>query len=165
MTRPDPVSRPRLGRGPALALSFASAYAAHVGLPLTIASRGRRVGWGTGQPGLLNRLGLVPVGLGAAGLGWCIVLHYRPGETVAISLTPEFLIDTGPYRFSRNPMYVAEQAMWAGWSLFFGSPRLLGYGLGLAAALSYVVAREERTLQRCFGASWKQYADRVPRWL
>jgi len=134
-------------------------------IPRAIARRGRRLGWTAGRPGLLNRLGVVPVGIGAAGLAWCVAAHYRPGETVELSLVPESLIASGPYRFSRNPMYVSEQALLVGWVVYFGSPGLLGCTAALAAAMRYAIGREERTLQTRFGDSWQEYAAKVRRWL
>ena len=110
-------------------------------------------------------MGVVPLGLGAAGLLWCMVSHYRPGETVAVSLVPEDLIASGPYRFSRNPMYVSEQSILLGWVLYFGSPRLFGCAVALAGAMRYAVSREERTLRHRFGERWHAYAAKVPRWL
>ena len=134
-------------------------------LPVAIGRRDRRRGWTGGRPGLPNRVGVVPLGLGAAGLLWCMVAHYRPGATVAVSLVPEDLIGSGPYEFSRNPMYVSEQAMLLGWVLYFGSTRLLGCTVALAGAMRYAVGREERTLGDRFGERWQAYAANVPRWL
>jgi protein-S-isoprenylcysteine O-methyltransferase Ste14 len=104
------------------------------------------------------------LGLGAAGLAWCLVAHYPTDDTVAVSLTPEFLVGSGPYRLSRNPMYLSEEAVWLGWSIYFGSPLLVGCGLSLAAAMRYAVGREERTLEGRFAESWRSYAETVPRW-
>ena len=84
---------------------------------------------------------------------------------MAVSLTPEKLISTGPYRFSRNPMYVSEEATLIGWTLYFGSPGLLALSLAVAAAMRYAVSREEETLRERFGESWEQYAAAVRRWL
>ena len=139
-------------------------YVACVALPLAIARRTRRLGWSRGHPGRFNRFGLVPVGLGSAGLIWCMIAHYPPSQTVEVSLTPEYLVRAGPYQFSRNPMYLCEQSMWLGWSVFFGSPALLGSGLAIAAAMQYAVSREETTLRDRFGQSWVDYANTVPRW-
>jgi len=105
------------------------------------------------------------VGLGAIGLAWCFLTHYAPGETVPVSLVPERLLTAGPYRFSRNPIYLSEQAMWLGWSWFFGSPVVAGCTLGFAAFMRGAIRREEMTLEMRFGDSWHEYAAQVPRWL
>jgi protein-S-isoprenylcysteine O-methyltransferase Ste14 len=62
-------------------------------------------------------------------------------------------------------MYVSEQALLIGWTVYFGSPGLFGCTAGLAAAMRYAVSREERTLRSRFGKSWQDYAAKVPRWL
>ena len=108
---------------------------------------------------------MIPLGLGAAGLGWCLAAHYDPGEKVAMSLVPENLIAKGPYRFSRNPMYVCEQTVLLGWTIYFGSPGVLAGQSVLGGAMRYAVAREERTLEGRFGDSWRDYASKVPRWV
>jgi protein-S-isoprenylcysteine O-methyltransferase Ste14 len=94
-----------------------------------------------------------------------LAVHYAPGETVPVSLVPENLISRGPYRFSRNPMYVCEQALLLGWTVYFGSPGLLFGASALGAGMQYAVGREERTLEERFGDSWREYASRVPRWI
>lgn len=157
--------RPRLPRGVVFALSVSAWLGLFVLVPWTVGRRGRKLGWRRGRPSLLNRAGVVPLGLGAAGLGWCLASHYAPGETVPVSLVPETLIAEGPYRFSRNPMYVCEQAVLLGWTLYFGSPALLAAMGGLGTAMRYAVGREERTLDDRFGDAWRQYAADVPRWL
>ena len=158
-------ARPRLTRAQVVAGSVVSWLGIFLVIPWAIARRGRRIGWAAGRPALLNRLGVVPLGLGAAGLTWCLAAHYEPGETVALSLVPEKLIAAGPYRFSRNPMYVSEEATLVGWAIYFGSPSLLACSVALAAGMRYAVGREEKTLQDRFGDSWRDYAAQVPRWL
>jgi protein-S-isoprenylcysteine O-methyltransferase Ste14 len=148
-----------------VAFSFVSGYWAHVAIPLALARRGPRIGWVESRPQSVNRLGLLSVGLGAIGLAWCYLTHYAPGETVPVSLVPEHLLTAGPYRFSRNPIYLSEQAMWLGWSWFFGSPVVGSCALGFAAFMRGAVHREERTLEMRFGDRWCEYAARVPRWL
>lgn len=118
-----------------------------------------------GRPSPLNRTGIVVISLGAVGLGWCLAVHYAPGEKVAVSLVPESLIAKGPYRHSRNPMYVCEQTLLAGWSIYFGSPQLLAGASLLGAVMRYAIFREERTLDNRFGDSWRAYAAEVPRWI
>src|SRR5947208_2489938 len=110
------ASRPSVPGYAVVAFSFVSGYWAHIAIPLALARRGPRIGWVDGRPRRLHRLGLASVGLGAAGLAWCYLTHYAPGEAVPVSLVPERLLTAGPYRLSRNPIYVSEQAMWMGWS-------------------------------------------------
>ena len=155
----------RLTRAEVMAFSIVAWVIIFGWLPVRMARSGRRVGWKRGQPGPANRLGVALLGFGFSGLAWCLAAHYRPGETVPVSLTPEKLIQGGPYRFSRNPMYVSEESTLIGWTLFFGSPTLLALSLAVAAGMRYAVSREEKTLQERFGESWEQYTATVPRWL
>jgi hypothetical protein len=68
------------------------------------------------------------------------VQHFEavPDSGYTMALTPDYLLQSGPYHYSRNPMYVAELAMWAGWSLVFGNlavaggTALLAVGVGRA---------------------------------
>lgn len=160
-----PGERPRVTREVVFAFSVLSWLAMFVFAPWTIGCRGRNIGWRQGRPSVLNRAGIVPFGLGAAGLGWCLAVHYAPGEKVPVSLVPESLIAKGPYRVSRNPMYVCEQAVLLGWTIYFGSPALVAAMSALGAGMRYAVGREERTLAGRFGDSWREYASKVPRWI
>lgn len=159
------AGRPRMTRAQVVVFSIVSWVILFGVVPVWAALRGRRAGWRRGRPGPLNRLGIGVLGLGVSGLAWCLASHYAPGETVAVSLTPEKLIRRGPYRFSRNPMYVSEEATLIGWTVYFGSPTLLAFSLAMGAAMRYAVGREERTLLERFGESWLQYSAAVPRWL
>jgi hypothetical protein len=75
------------------------------------------------------------------------------------------LVATGPFRYSRNPIYLADLAILLGMFLVRGEPALLLYVL-LAAVLLHlwVVTHEEPVLARRFGNEWVRYAERVPRW-
>ena len=158
-------TRPRVTRRVVFAFSLLSWLGIFGLVPWLVGSTGRKVGWRLGRPAAVNRVGLVALGAGASGLGWCLTAHYDPGEKVAVSLVPDTLIAKGPYRFSRNPMYVCEQALLLGWAVYFGSPGLVVGMSVLAGAMRYAVAREERTLEGRFGESWREYAAKVPRWV
>jgi protein-S-isoprenylcysteine O-methyltransferase Ste14 len=114
-----------------------------------------------------NLLGLIPVGVATALLIWTLIIGIAHApDAVRLGLVPSVLITDGPYRFTRNPMYVAELALWLGWALFFGS---LAVFLGCIALLLVVnlviVPREERSLEAAFGQAYLMYKKRVPRWL
>lgn len=76
------------------------------------------------------------------------------------------LITDGPFRFSRNPIYVGNTLMLAGAGLAFASSWLLIAAITAAVATHFLaVLREEAHLKARFGAEWKAYAARTPRWL
>ena len=72
----------------------------------------------------------------------------------------------GPYRLTRNPMYVSLAALYVGVSLFANSwwPLLL-LPVVLLAVDRAVIAREERYLAGAFPAEYAAYRARVRRWL
>lgn len=76
------------------------------------------------------------------------------------------LVVHGPFRFVRNPGYVAVLAMLVGQALVLGSGRLLLYAAAVGAAFHlFVLYHEEPTLRRRFGEDFEAYCRRVPRWL
>lgn len=76
------------------------------------------------------------------------------------------IVRQGPYRFSRNPIYLAFSLLLLGISLWAGNAWLL---LALAAAValmnSVVIPREERYLEARFPAEYLPYKTSVRRWL
>lgn len=76
------------------------------------------------------------------------------------------LVTDGPYRFTRNPMYLGMAALYAGIAL--GAGLLWGLALlpvVLAAIQVAVIAREEAYLERVFGDQYRVYRATVRRWL
>lgn len=79
---------------------------------------------------------------------------------------PQKLVVTGLYRYVRNPMYVAALTAVLGQALLFGDARLVAYGAAFwLAAHIFVVAYEERRLERTFGAQYHAFRANVPRWI
>jgi protein-S-isoprenylcysteine O-methyltransferase Ste14 len=111
--------------------------------------------------------GVVPLVAGASLVAWALAGHYRSAHerSFALSLAPEYLLEVGPYRFSRNPMYLGELAIWTGWSMLLGSRRVAAAAVLAGFGARRAVAREERTLESRFGDAWRRYASRVPRWI
>src|SRR5262245_60411628 len=65
-------------------------------------------GWAAGLPGPWNWLGLIPVGLGTAGLIWGLLWHSaQTPRRLDMEPAKNYLLSDGLYRYSRNPMYVA----------------------------------------------------------
>jgi protein-S-isoprenylcysteine O-methyltransferase Ste14 len=140
---------------------------AHGVVPWAISTLTRHYGWSDNSPGIWNWLGLIPITIAAALLIWVLILGIaQTPDRVKLGLTPSFLMLRGPYRFTRNPMYVAELGLWLGWALFFGSPGVFLGCLVFFPVVNWVILpREERGLEAAFGPAYSRYKDRVPRWL
>ena len=104
---------------------------------------------------------------GASLLLWCVREFYVAGRgTLAPWAPPRSLVASGPYRLSRNPMYIAVILVLLGWAALFRSRTLLVYALAVAIAFHLrVVVSEEPWARRTFGADWENYRARVPRWI
>jgi protein-S-isoprenylcysteine O-methyltransferase Ste14 len=119
------------------------------------------------QIGPLHWTGLVLVVLGGALAIWCILTFAVVGKgTPAPFDPPRKLVAAGPYRWSRNPMYVGAGTALAGAALFYQSAALVAFAAGfLVVAHLFVILYEEPTLERTFGARYADYRNAVPRWM
>jgi protein-S-isoprenylcysteine O-methyltransferase Ste14 len=97
---------------------------------------------------------------------WATIYFYAHKMRV-ISLKPQrALITSGPYRFSRNPLYLGGNVF-----IFFGAALLLGSPTALFLTAIHLplmdrfIRREEEQLEREFGDEWRSYKKRVRRWL
>ena len=110
--------------------------------------------------------GIALILAGVAIATWARGLFRRAGTTVKPFQESSALVTAGPYRFTRNPMYVG---MVTG---------LLGVGLWLGSLLPFLVVPifatwierrfiryEEAGLERKFGAAYRDYTGRVRRWI
>jgi protein-S-isoprenylcysteine O-methyltransferase Ste14 len=111
--------------------------------------------------------GLIALLPGIFLLLWCVRDFYIVGRgTLAPWTPPTALVVHGPYRFSRNPMYVAVLLVLCGWALGFRSRAIAIYAIVVMAAFHLrVVFGEEPWLARVHGDAWHAYRSRVPRWL
>ena len=108
------------------------------------------------------------VAAGGALTAWAFAAHYQAaprGWALESRPTPGYLLRTGPYRWSRNPMYAGEAAVWLGWALFYASPAVWAGLVIVSAAFTTLVPWEERWLLERFGADYQAYLADVPRWV
>ncbi len=76
------------------------------------------------------------------------------------------LITEGPYRYSRNPMYLALSLLYAGIAITADGPWTLALLAPLLIVMHYgVIIREERYLERKFGDDYRRYKSSTRRWL
>jgi protein-S-isoprenylcysteine O-methyltransferase Ste14 len=97
---------------------------------------------------------------------WATFYFYKHQMKVILLEPQSTLITTGPYAFSRNPLYLGGNVF-----MFFGACLLLGSPSGIlltAAHLPFVdlfIRREEKQLDQKFGDKWRDYKKRVRRWI
>jgi len=144
----------------------AGVLGAHALLPVALARRSHRT---SVQPrGAARLAGVGCLVAGTAGLAWSLAQHFEaaPERRLKVAtLVPEYLLRAGPYRFSRNPMYVSEVVIWVGWTLLFADPLLAALTGVFAVALNRAARLEEAALAARFGVAWREYAARTPRWI
>ena len=76
------------------------------------------------------------------------------------------LVQSGPFAYVRNPLYLGNLALWTGFALTARLVWLVPLVLAcLGAAYHAIVRWEERLLESRLGDSYRAYADRVPRWI
>jgi protein-S-isoprenylcysteine O-methyltransferase Ste14 len=76
------------------------------------------------------------------------------------------LVETGPYRFTRNPIYIGFVLAYFGLSIMLTSLWVLLLLIPVLMVLQRgVVEREEDYLEQQFGDGYRKYKVRVPRWL
>jgi protein-S-isoprenylcysteine O-methyltransferase Ste14 len=136
-------------------------------VPWAIAGIGPRYGWSQAAPATWNLVGLIGVATGIALYAWCLAFHFRSYRaSVRLSFSPPHLVLGGPYRYSRNPMYVAGLFAWLGWTVFYGSPAVfVGLALLWFVFNLWVIPHEERQLEALFGDEYLEYRRSVRRWI
>jgi protein-S-isoprenylcysteine O-methyltransferase Ste14 len=145
---------------------FARAVLAFLALPGLVAYIVPALLAGPSGAALLRPIGLVPFLLGTGLLLWCVWTFYREGRgTLAPWDPPRRLVTTGPYRWSRNPMYVAVTLVLCGWALGYRSRALVIYAAAVPLAFHLrIVLGEEPWLARTHGTAWERYKRQVGRW-
>ncbi|KAB2967036.1 MAG: isoprenylcysteine carboxylmethyltransferase family protein [Thermoanaerobaculia bacterium] len=114
----------------------------------------------------LRWAGLALVAAGVALDLWSLRLFTRHGTSALPFRPASAFVARGPYRFTRNPMYLGMTLTLAGVGLALGRTWIV-LAAALAAAIldRYAIRREERYLERRFGADYLGYKRRVRRWL
>lgn len=109
---------------------------------------------------------LVLFGGAAALAGWSVVLFQVRKTTVVPFGTASTLVTSGPFRVSRNPLYVALVVTLVAFGVLLDSVWYVLLACVLVVALdSFVIREEERRLGELFGEEYASYRRRVRRWL
>jgi len=89
----------------------------------------------------------------------------RAGGTPGMDAMPERIIVAGPYRSTRNPMYLGHLIFMVGLVLTFWSWFALVLLVARAIWFHRRVLQDEKRLERIFGAEYSAYRARVKRWI
>jgi len=125
------------------------------------------IGTSTSRPVRNVRPAAIVLCLGTVLLLWCVREFYVSGRgTLAPWDPPRNLVTSGPYRFSRNPMYIGVLTILAGWCTLWGSRTLITYTLLFTLGFHFrVLLFEEPWAARHFGSEWDAYRAQVRRWV
>ena len=96
---------------------------------------------------------------------WTAILMSRAGTTPNPTRPTTALLIRGPFRFTRNPMYLAWELIVVGVGLAANAPWVIV--MAVPAALltrRLVIDKEERYLESKFGTEYLNYKSRVRRW-
>ncbi|ANV99239.1 protein-S-isoprenylcysteine methyltransferase [Bradyrhizobium icense] len=140
----------------AWALAVLAGFALNWLMPLPFLPAALPAGW----------LGAIVFALALALFGWAISTMTRAGSNVPTNLPTTTIVDTGPYRFTRNPIYLGMVLGLIGLAIAFNNFWLLMTLAPFALVIRHgVIAREEAYLERKFGDVYRRYCARVRRWL
>jgi protein-S-isoprenylcysteine O-methyltransferase Ste14 len=119
------------------------------------------------SPPWLSWPGPILMACGALLIAWCVRDFVRSGGGTPSPVEPPVrLVESGPFRWSRNPLYLGILGMLLGEALWWWSSVLLTYAVGTWMSLElFLQVYEEPSLEHRFGDAYRAYRRRVRRWL
>jgi protein-S-isoprenylcysteine O-methyltransferase Ste14 len=116
-----------------------------------------------GQPGRIAGTVLI---VGGLFIFTAALLQFRRHRTTVMPReTPVAMIDSGIYRLSRNPIYLADTLFLAGAALWWDAASLLLVPLFVMIITRRFILGEEAVLRAVFGAAFDRYTAQTRRWL
>jgi protein-S-isoprenylcysteine O-methyltransferase Ste14 len=122
----------------------------------------------TSWPPLGVRIAATVLATGAwLGLDGAAMVFFRRAGTSMVPMNPTTaLVTSGPYRFTRNPMYLGMASLYVAFAFAFGVIWALAFLPAVIVIVDrFVIAREEPYLERKFGQAYRDFTARVRRWL
>jgi protein-S-isoprenylcysteine O-methyltransferase Ste14 len=114
----------------------------------------------------VQRAGWIVAVLGLALSAWGLLTFQLAGTTWLPFESASRLVQHGPYRFTRNPMYVGAVLLYAGVALVMNVAwPLLLLPFVIWGMIVFVIREEEKYLSATFGADYDAYRKRVRRWI
>lgn len=110
-------------------------------------------------------IGIVLLAIGFILRLWAGYLFYQKNLKIISFKAQEHLIQSGPYRFSRNPLYIGIFTIYLGLALIFGSVSSVFTFVLILLFWNSRLDSEEKQLETKFGSKYLEYKNKVPRWL
>lgn len=124
------------------------------------------VGRGSGPSRIARPVGAALIVAGAGLMGTFVQAFGRARTPVDPYSPSETVVTDGPYRLTRNPGYLGMTLTYAGIAIVSDTPwALVPLPVAIAVIDRGVIAREERYLERKFGAEYTDYKRGVRRWI
>ncbi len=128
--------------------------------------------WGMGQAGPVlptgafwNAPGIVLILAGLSLMIWAAWQFLRKRTTIIPREVPAALVLTGPYRFSRNPIYLADAFILTGAALIWDAGALILVPVFMAVITRRFILGEEAGLKAAFGAEFDAWRSSTRRWI
>ena len=104
--------------------------------------------------------------LGIAVMLWSWGLFKKAKTPLPPNEKPSTFIVAGPYRFSRNPMYLGMMAIITGAAVVMATiPGFIAAAIFFTVINYWIIPLEEKSMETTFGMQYLKYKDRVRRWL
>jgi len=115
-------------------------------------------------PWQLSGIAFIALGLSLA--VWGRLEFHRAGTSVRPTEQPTTMVATGPFRFTRNPMYLGMSIVLLGVAVLFGKliPLLIPFLFAWVISVRFIRHEEERLIG-LFGDAYEEYMHRVRRWI
>jgi len=115
-------------------------------------------------PWQLSGIAFIALGLSLA--VWGRLEFHRAGTSVRPTEQPATMVATGPFRFTRNPMYLGMSIVLLGVAVLFGKliPLLIPFLFAWVISVRFIRHEEERLIG-LFGDAYAEYMHRVRRWI
>ncbi|MEY8798777.1 isoprenylcysteine carboxylmethyltransferase family protein [Leisingera sp. XS_AS12] len=108
----------------------------------------------------------IPIALGLTALFWGSWHFKRKKAEIHTFRQPQDLITDGPFRYSRNPMYLGFFLLLVGAAFYVNTWCALAAPLAfLLTAMYWYIPHEERRMRAAFGAAYDDYARTTRRWI
>ena len=110
--------------------------------------------------------GIVIIGVGIVMDLWSSSLFVKSKTTVSPYGSPTSLVTSGPFRISRDPMYLGMAAILLGIAVFLGTLVTFAFPVIFIMIIqTRLIPEEERKLDKIFGEQSTEYKNKVRRWI